>query len=390
VTLDIGQLIEDRFRVVRRISGGGQGDVYEVHDTIEDNAQRALKTLKPGFIPKALERFRNEVGALKTIQSDRVLPFISTNLDTYDPSTEAVPYFVTEFARCGTLADHDYFRSDVSLCLRLLREICLGVRDAHAHKLLHRDIKPTNILLLNNERDVRVADFGLCRLGLDAPEGHSVTSVRELIGPTSFAAPEQTSQPPTCTPRSDIFSLGRLLHYMITGRYDHAPAGEYVPVSVHLGSKVAIPVDDTLIRPLTEFDPKKRPETVEQVIGIVDGLLGNKKAAESPQLRFTKTHKRLIKLLKSYSSGVDFEKILKHMENFVVIDTTSTWARLTGLSALEPSGLKWSEFVERIETGLEQLEQEGLVYFVRGEYMLSPRGEDYGRTAKNLDDRSTE
>lgn len=369
------ELIADRFRVREKIGAGGQGEVYLVEDSTAANAQCALKTLRSGFIPKDLARLRQEVQALQRIQSPRVLPFMATNLDTYEPSSKTPPFFVTAWARHGTLRQHDYFRKDIDLCLRLFRCVCEGVQAAHDQGVIHRDLKPSNILLLDDERDIRVGDFGLCRLALEEPTQESqITSIREMVGPLYFAAPEQTSLPATSTVRSDIYSLGRTLHYMITGVYEQEPAGEYSPVTAAIGLSQPHVVDE-LIRHMTRFDPKDRPASVAKVVEQIDRLLGiqPEEPKAKPELRLTKTQRRILKFLKSHqTSSVSLSKILKYIASFYVIDHTPRWLLSSYLT--DVSGrISWADLAERVETLLEQLEQAGFVEFRYGKYSVTEK-----------------
>ncbi|KPK74918.1 MAG: hypothetical protein AMJ89_05220 [candidate division Zixibacteria bacterium SM23_73] len=364
--MEKGQLIDDRFKVVELIGKGGQGEVYLVEDVIENNLKRALKKLRTEFLPKDLDRMKKEVLALKNIGSDRVIPITATNLDEYEHSSEQVPYFVMEFARYGTLNKHNYYKGEIELSLRLFRNICEGVSDIHEKGVIHRDLKPSNILLVENEKDLRVSDFGICYIDLEDDKKRA-TKIREKVGPMYFAAPEQTSLPPTFSKRSDIYSLGRLLHFLITGIYEFSPGDDYVPVTVQLGLKDAHPVDD-LIKKMISFDPKGRPDDVRDVIREIDKLLGIKE--EKSPLRLTKLQKRILKYVESDRfSGARIEEILDYISNFYDIErgTEFTPPALRFLSGK----MSWSQFAELVENSLEQLEEAGILTFKRGEYSLS-------------------
>jgi serine/threonine protein kinase len=356
-----GTIVDNRFRIVKILGKGGQGTIYLVEDTINDNARRALKTLRKEILPKNLGRMQREVLALKGIKSEFVLSMEATNLDTYQLDSEEVPYFVTEFAEYGTLRKHNYFNGEIDLSLRLFRDICEGVLAVHAAGIIHRDLKPSNVLLVENEKDVRVGDFGLCYIDLEEDKERA-TSIREKVGPLFFAAPEQTSLPPNFTKRSDIYSLGRILDFMITGAYEFVPGDEYNPVTVRLGMKKSHPVD-TLISKSTSFDPGNRPASVENVIEEIDKLLGIE-PEEEPTLELSKMQERILKYIRSYSpASVSLGKILDYLVNFYNV------ARGSLPRAVNFTGrLNWQEFVDRVENSLEQLEEAELVTFERGEY----------------------
>jgi serine/threonine protein kinase len=377
-SLTAGQVVDERFKVEERLGGGGQGEVYRVVD-VTNNEPRALKTLRPDYLPKNLERLKKEVRGLQKVQSNRVLPLIATNLDSYEPGSKTPPYLVAKLAKHRSLADHDYYHDDIVLCLVLFRAICEGVQAIHAQGVLHRDIKPPNILLVESERDVNVADFGLCLLSFEESEGSRLTETREMVGPRFYSAPEQTSLPARPTQKSDIYSLGRLLYFMITGQYEIAATDDYVPVTVVMGQSEPHAVDE-LIRQMVQIDPKARPENVGRVITDVDRLLGRDtdavikdivETASQPAFQPSREHRRLIKFLKSGYGGASFKEILEYMSNYYAIDNSPP-----GLSALAGFGLSgkgtftWREFAGRIETYLEQMEDAGIVTFARGEYSL--------------------
>lgn len=362
--MDKGQVIDSRFKIVKSIGAGGQGEVFLVEDVVEKNVERALKTLRPEFLPQDLARIKQEVGVVRTIDSDRVISIVATNLDEYEDGSASLPYFVMELAKRGTLNQHDYFRGEIELSLRLFRKICEGVSEIHKKGIIHRDLKPSNILLVKDEKDCRVGDFGICYIDLEGDEKRA-TRIREKVGPMHFAAPEQTSLPPFFSVRSDIYSLGRVLHFLITGAYEYTPGSDYVPVSVHLGLKQSTKVDD-LIKRLISFDPKARPESIEVVLLEVDKLLGVK---QTVPLQLTKMHKRILKYIQSEKYGsVKIEDILDYVSNFYEIrrGSESPFANF-GIGSVQP-GYRWAEFARMVETPLDQLEEAGILKFERGEY----------------------
>ena len=365
--MEPGKVIDDRFKIVKPSGKGGQGEVYLVHDMIENNAKRALKTLRRDFLPKDLERMKSEVNALKGINSNFVMPIISTNLDGDLNDPNQVPYFVTDYARYGTLRTHNYYNGEITLSLRLFRNLCEGILDIHKAGVIHRDLKPSNILLVENEKDVKVGDFGICYLDLEDDEKRA-TKIREKVGPIYFAAPEQTSLPPNFTKKSDIYSLGRILYFLITGVYEFTPADDYVPVTIQLGKKDSDPVDN-LIGKMISFDPKARYDTAEEVIAQINKILGNKQ--ERPRLKLSKMQRRIMKFLESdKESEATIEDILDYLSNFYDIRQASDMSPV--LSPFEAYGkLRWSKFADMAENSLDQLEEEGLLNFRRGSYSLS-------------------
>lgn len=366
-----GKIIADRFKVVDKIGEGGQGTVYKVHDTVNDNKEAALKILKRKYLPKDIKRMKNEAEVLSGINSDNIIKIISTNLDKSDEDDfKSEPYIVMEYARYGTLREHNYFNGEIDFSLKLFKKICQGVSDLHNKDVIHRDIKPSNILLVNDEKDIKVGDLGLCFINLEneSERAAEISKIREKVGAIYFAAPEQTSLPPTYTMKSDIYSLGRILHYMITGEYAFKPTDEYLPVSVSLGLQNTHPVDN-LIKKMISFDPKDRPNSIDNVISEIDELLGNKKT----ELDFkpTKMHMRIIKFVKSDGiSPATTVDILHYVANFYDIDHDYN---LLTAGLLGSPKISWSTFAVKVETCLNQLENAGFLMFSRGNYSITDK-----------------
>lgn len=359
--ISAGTVFDDRFRVVRRIAQGGQGDVYAVEDLTDGNAERALKTLRPNFLPHHLDRLQREVEAIRSLKLPGVVSLMATNL-TSDPRP-TTPYYVMPFAKHDTLRHHDYFTGEIDLSLRLFRPLCVTMAAVHATGILHRDLKPGNILLVDSEKDLQVADFGLCYLELEN-DADRATKIREKVGPMFFAAPEQTSLPPHYSRRGDIYSLGRILHFMISGVYEILPTSDYTPVSTGAESAGQLTPTDRLIQRMTAFDPKNRPETLDAVVSEIDQLLGATAAA--PSLKLTRVHHRIMKYLGSdFGSDVDLSEILEYMANFYDIEREPKWIDQFQQFSVK---ISWSRFAATIETALDQLVEVELLRFHRGGY----------------------
>lgn len=360
--IKIGTIIDDRYRIKKSVGSGGQGEVFLVEDVVDDNKCKALKTLREEILPQNLKRMKTEVRALQTVRSTSVIAMLDTNLEQYSSGQDTPPYFVTEYAQFGTLRKHNYFNGEIDLSLKLFRRICEGVKAIHEAEVIHRDLKPSNILLFENEKDIRIGDFGICYIDLEE-DTERATRIREKVGPLYFAAPEQTSLPPSFTKKSDIYSLGRILYYMITGIYEYVPGEDYTPVAIHLGLKSSHPVDD-FIQKAISFDPKQRQVDIDAVVREVDDLLG-KIGDETPKFRMLKIQARIMKYIQSDSyHDASLEDILDHLKNFYQIDYQPTTVR----NPFIYTGLRWSEFVDRVEVALEQLEGANLLEFRRGSY----------------------
>ena len=201
------QIFGGRWKIQESLPEGGQAHTFRVVDLKGDGkTSYALKRLKN---VQRLERFRSEVEALRSLVHPNVIKLID-----FDFEAER-PYLVSEFCAGGNLEENiGRFSQDPIQALALFLQICEGVAAAHHQGIIHRDLKPTNILLRNSDGPPVVADFGLCYL--EGGERHTLTE--EAVGPRWFMAPElEDGRASDITPASDIYSLGKLLYWLISG-----------------------------------------------------------------------------------------------------------------------------------------------------------------------------
>ncbi|MCB1100506.1 MAG: serine/threonine protein kinase [Verrucomicrobiae bacterium] len=204
----IGQI--DSYPVRSLIARGGMGVVYHALDrSLERDV--AIKVLAPELAsqPGATERFLREARAAAVADHPNILPVYSVSQDS------TPPYIVMAFNDGETLADllEREGALPVEEAARIGADIARGLAAAHSLNLIHRDIKPANILL-SADGKVRIADFGLAR-GMDAPH---ITHAGMITGTPLFMAPEQIDGL-ELDPRADLFSLGVILYYMVSGKH---------------------------------------------------------------------------------------------------------------------------------------------------------------------------
>jgi hypothetical protein len=203
----------ERWRATgKSLGAGGQGQVLIVEDTLNEYRGRWVKKVLKGINnPKARERFGREVRALQSINHPNILKIIQSDV------TAERPYFVAEYCEGGSLhgSGAARYKGDIRATLRVLLPIIDALAAAHSAGVIHRDVKPANILFRKDRTPV-VGDFGICYV--EGSEG--VTSLDEAMGPRHFIAPEMESggrrlgEP---TDRTDVYSLGKLLYWMLSG-----------------------------------------------------------------------------------------------------------------------------------------------------------------------------
>jgi serine/threonine-protein kinase len=218
-----GELILDRFRIVRFIARGGMGEVYEAFDT-ELREPVALKTIRAsiGSDPRATERFRQEVRRARAITSRHVCRV--HDLFTHRDSSDAPPVSFLSMRLLHGETLHSRIRRDGKLCpdeaLPLLRQIAEGVDAAHRERIVHGDLKSGNIMLIPAEGgppSACITDFGLARRIARDGDDETQTEALPAGGTPAWMAPEQMEGRPT-GPESDIYAFGLIAYEMVTGR----------------------------------------------------------------------------------------------------------------------------------------------------------------------------
>jgi serine/threonine protein kinase len=205
---DMGSL--GPFRILQCIGRGGMGIVFRA---IDPKLQRvvAIKVLAPEIAidPMARRRFEREARSAAAVSHPHVVVIYAVD-ETHNP-----PYIVMEFIQGKTLADKIASQGALSVkeILRIGAQIAKGLAAAHKQGVVHRDVKPANILLENGIERAKVTDFGLAKTMDDV----TITRTGDLSGTPQFMSPEQARGGPV-DHRTDLFSLGAVLYTMCTGR----------------------------------------------------------------------------------------------------------------------------------------------------------------------------
>ena len=209
------------YRLIEQIGEGGMGEVYRAEraDGLYDK-QVAIKFVRVGFDTKAvLERFRHERQVLASLDH----PNIARLLDG-GTTEEGVPYLVMELIE-GIPFDQycENHKLNVNERLRLFLQVCSAVQYAHQHLVIHRDIKPGNILV-TKEGVPKLLDFGIAKI-LDPAARTQTTAINPMT--PEYASPEQV-RGDAITTSTDVYSLGVVLYQLLTGRSPY-PRNTHVP-----------------------------------------------------------------------------------------------------------------------------------------------------------------
>ncbi len=262
----IGGLLEQRYRVGTLVARGGMSTVYRGVDTRLERAV-AIKVMDPRFSadPQFVARFEREARAAAKLHHPGVVQVHDQGVD------EDRVFLVMELVEGGTLRDLMTARGklDVPLALTVIEKILSPLAAAHRADLVHRDVKPENVLI-GPGGTVKVADFGLVR----AVSTAGVTSDTMILGTVAYLSPEQVTTG-TTDARSDVYSAGVLLYEMLTGTPPYVGDNAISVAYRHVNDEVP-PVPDVppavaeLVRRATRKEPFLRPADADSFLSEVE------------------------------------------------------------------------------------------------------------------------
>ncbi|WP_199617846.1 Stk1 family PASTA domain-containing Ser/Thr kinase [Paenibacillus alkalitolerans] len=243
----IGTRLAGRYEILERVGGGGMALVYKAHDTLL-HRNVAVKVLRQQYVhdEEFVRRFRREAQSAASLSHSNVV-------SVYDVGQEGETHFIVmEYVEGCNLNDiiKEQAPLQVDRAVHIATQICDALGSAHANGIIHRDIKPHNILIGKNGR-IKVTDFGIAR----AATSSSITQTGSVIGSVHYFSPEH-AKGVSAGEKSDLYSLGIVLYQMLTGKLPFL--GES-PISValkHLQEDVEEP---RAVNPMI-------PQSVENII----------------------------------------------------------------------------------------------------------------------------
>ncbi len=263
----IGQSI-GRYHVLEQLGEGGMATVYKAYDTRleRDVAVKVLRTelFAPSVFERILKRFEREAKALGKLSHPNIV-----NVHDYG-EYEDQPYLVMEFLPGGTLKDKLGRPMPWQEAVRLLIPIADALAYAHEHGILHRDVKPSNILLAEKGQPM-LTDFGIAKI-LDLEGEQTLTGTGVGIGTPEYMSPEQ-GLGEKVNESTDVYSLGIVLYELITGRKPYLADTPMAVVVKHLNDPLPRPsefvpslpasVENTLLKALAKKPADRYPDMVQ-------------------------------------------------------------------------------------------------------------------------------
>jgi eukaryotic-like serine/threonine-protein kinase len=289
VILTLGAIVLRRLRVAKaprqvgpyslleKIGEGAMGSVYRATHAML-RRPTAVKLLE-SWTPDAAPRFEREAQLTSQLTHPNTIAIYD-----YGRTAEGVFYYAMEHVEGIDLGDLVRFDGPMppARVIHVLSQVCGSLAEAHALGLVHRDVKPSNIMVTvrGGEADVvKVLDFGLAKL-VDPPEGAKLTRTGSIFGTPGFIPPETLKDPETYGPRGDLYAVGAVAYELLAGLppFDRTNALEMwhlhvevdpPPPSVRLGAPIPKILDETVMSLLAK-DPDQRPDSAVSVIDLLD------------------------------------------------------------------------------------------------------------------------
>ena len=285
------QALGTAYTLERELSGGGMSRVFVAHDVALDR-EVVVKVLPTDMAGVSVDRFKREIMTAARLQHPHIVPLLSAG------EIDGVPYFTMPFVTGDSLRAHLRLKPYLGTgeAVRLMRDVASALAYAHKEGVVHRDIKPDNVLLFGGS--ATVTDFGVAKALRDAAASPSsdgaLTQVGMALGTPLYMAPEQAAADPGVDARADIYAFGVMSYEMLTGSppFTGRPAQELLvahlterPVDIRGERPDLSPELADLVMACLEKRPEDRPQTADEIVLALDGLATT--GATAPRARIT-------------------------------------------------------------------------------------------------------
>lgn len=270
----LAEALQGRYGIERELGHGGMATVHLARD-VKHGRQVAIKVLRPELAQNlGGDRFLREINIAAKLQSPHILPLLDSG-EANGLLFYVMPYVEGDslrglLTRGGALAPSE--------AMRLLRDIVDGLAHAHRNGVVHRDMKPDNVMIA--DRHALVVDFGVAKAMKDASAHHDLTSIGISLGTPTYMAPEQAAADPNIDHRADLYAVGVMAYEMLTGKPPFSGSPQAVmaahisqaPVPLLQAKPDVPPAIAQIVMKLLEKDPANRYQTADALLEAIEAL----------------------------------------------------------------------------------------------------------------------
>jgi serine/threonine-protein kinase len=285
VKIEKGALLAGRYEILGSVGKGGMGVVFRARDKQLDEVV-AIKVLRGEMLsedPTLLDRFKQEIKLARRITHRNVLR-------THDfGETDGTSYISMEFLEGVTLKDLIKSKGalPVGVGLSIAKQMCHGLEAAHQQGVVHRDIKPQNMLILPETGELKIMDFGISRVSSVEPAGSGLTTAGTVMGTPDYMPPEQAQGRPADF-RSDLYSLSVVFFEIFTGKLPFKGETPMAVVVAHIqqapprprsvNPKLPAELEAVILKGLQK-DPARRWQTTDEILEALSVISTRSEAA---------------------------------------------------------------------------------------------------------------
>ena len=274
-TARLATALQERYLIEGELGQGGMASVYLAHD-VRHNRKVALKVLRPDVVEQlGAQRFLHEIRIAANLSHPHILPVFDSG------ERDGVLYYVMPYVQGDSLRARLDREGPLAIreAVRILRDVADALAYAHTHGVVHRDVKPDNVMLAG--RHALVADFGVARALSYTTGSHQVTTAGVALGTPTYMAPEQAVADPNIDHRVDIYAFGVLAYEVLTGRPPFV--GPAVAVMAAHVTRTPDPIARhrpdvppglaELVHRCLAKDPADRLQTLDDAVGLLESTV---------------------------------------------------------------------------------------------------------------------